>query len=1076
MASERVPRTRRNKDQQLQPARAFRPSLSVTVRNVMATSREAIFCLHNRYLHSFHTTISILAFTPLHNFTALCRLPHTQRHCISSTFSPFLTLTPPTTRTGSSQPAMRTRAQERSTSAEPGASQQQQTRKRRSSSTSQASTIADEPAIKKTKVAKSHKSTKVSADATHPQLTPVIEEAEQQSSQLDEPISLLPSPPHTTKTTTHRRITISPAALSRASRETSRTRKSLPAQLSGRSYTSAHPLNALVQQRIQLRKEQRRSFHEVPETVEDDFLVTADVDGPSQPSQLQGVAHTDLDGISDKASAVSVADSAYGVKSEHERLMFEDSVKQLYNEAAQAKGALKILTVELQSMGFGQPESDTSAILSSIRKSFEQVRSRLRPVMPLETADNILESTLLVNITDHVLHLDQQNEAKARIITEKEEIERDLLTQVDALVDKLADGEERRNELEQELVEYQTQYDSDAGYIKELQRRLQQVDTDHGKLNEVLAEKIARLEELEQDKDTLDKSCKKLGAALDNYRKEELRLHQLIEKAEQNFKSKTEEANDKHTRETTKLRQHLENEQAGRQKAEGEASDHATQLSKLKDSLAKETAVMEKLRAQIEQLRADYQDVESDKLEAEQIVDTKQATIEGLLQEAEDTGRHIAELEDKYAKLQTLHDSEKRQRESAEAGLDDAQVKVKDLDEKLHKQGVQANELRQKLFEVQQRTQKTIEGLENDLATHQAQSEKDMADETARRQTAEDLADFRQEQIVELERQLAEVEADMEKALDDKESVLQSMEERAINLEDELDKNKALLKKKIAEHTTLKKDTTEQIHDLHRKIRDLEQNIVDQEDALTKIRDSAELQQDQMNATLHSRDTTINTLQTELGNNRHLITDLENAKASLERRVEDEAESMLTEQNRLENMIAGLRNAMVTKDKELNDLARKATDNDTAYQTTLSTKDTTITELQATVTDANDKLQEMHRRNAHLRELFHAYAEKATGKMDDLYEQIATLKNSVNEDATTLEKDAQAILAKMDEDLFVVPAIESAEVEQVDAQRDEQQQQQVVKAGKKKGGRRVTGRRIRDSGIGVSSDFEPQAA
>jgi myosin protein heavy chain len=51
--------------------------------------------------------------------------------------------------------------------------------------------------------------------------------------------------------------------------------------------------------------------------------------------------------------------------------------------------------------------------------------------------------------------------------------------------------------------------------------------------------------------------------------------------------------------------------------------------------------------------------------------------------------------------LRSLADSEHRQREAAEATLDERNEKIAELESKIHDAGIQANELRSKLFQVQ---------------------------------------------------------------------------------------------------------------------------------------------------------------------------------------------------------------------------------------------------------------------------------------------------------------------------------------------------------------------------------------
>ncbi|KAF4553148.1 Hypothetical protein D9617_8g051620 [Elsinoe fawcettii] len=994
---------------------------------------------------------------------------------------------------------MKTRAQERTTSVEPGASQTSQpepsaptrnTRKRRASTASHAesdmvdtSQLDSQPAIKKRKKTKVviKDITPSQESVVHPELSPIREDNSQPStngfgrSQFDEVPADSQLTQVTTKTTTSRRATL-PAfsqedipSQSQSQQKSLKPRKSMPVSLAlqhfspGRFESGMMSLNRLVQERMKQRLESQNvtqldgsddidmSQHET------DIMVYSNIDGPSQPPEIAVQSPT-----SERADSLTDFDSALVIKSDQERSNYEASIKRLAQEASEARSSLEILTVELSSMGFGSPDAQAQAVIDSIRLSFDNVRYRLRDILPFDITADVQEQTLLMRIADQLVKFAHDNAKKDIVVAEQKTFEQDLLSQIDVLIDKLAEANLLRERLERANGEFDTQNEEDDRYIKQLEQKLHEVDKNFKQISSTLEVTITQKQTLENENGVLDDSCGKLKSALEGYRQTESKLLELITRMESDHATALAELKDQHKSEHLRFTEELRVEQDGRDAAEKRAADVEKAAAELTKSLEKEAAMISKLKAEIEELRADLLEAQSGKESAEEDASTKAASISDLQQQLEKTEMDLAKLEDDYADLQKLHEAEKRQREAAETELDETHVKVKSLNDKLHKQGVEANELRQKLFEVQQRDQKTIKEYQTTMAERTEQYETDLAGESARREEAEQLAADRQAYIDDLETKLANLEADMRKTLGDKEALLQQMEDRCVKLEEDIDELQSALDAKTAEHADLQQSTAEQIIALETTVGALTSTLNDTNTTLNTVRHQASTQQQQMLATLSDRDTTITTLTHDLDVANSAINVLEGDKSSLERRVESEAEAMLTYTAEKEAQVTSLTDTVRTKQAEVQELTQRAVEVDNAWHALVKEKEEYIATLEDEVEVRDDGMDGLKEKNRELREKFEEYVALAQGKIGSLSAEVERLARLAREDEGVLRREGKRLLETVEEDW---DGIEVGECSLSPAMR-------VVEKKRFKKTRRA----VRDSGIGGSSDVEGMLA
>ncbi|PNS14222.1 hypothetical protein CAC42_6735 [Sphaceloma murrayae] len=982
---------------------------------------------------------------------------------------------------------MKTRAQERGPSAEPGASQQESrlSRKRRASVASQASDALEHSQSESQQVVKKRKKSKVTVKQTsqsqensngHPTLPIVQEESTQitvndgrspdmASTQEDVHLSQT-----STQKTSSRRVTMPPSAFSDEGhqlqpQQKNRPRKSLPAALDSQTFalngydSGMESLNKLVAQRVKQRMEaqalsQLDGSDDVDMThLSQDMLVYTHIDDPDLDVKSQ-------DG--DRADSLADVDPSMLIKTDQERAQYEASINRLYREASEAKSALEILTVELQAMGFGGPDADSQGVIESVRSSFNQVRYRLRDILPLQTSEDVLEHALLKQITDYLIRLHGRDAQREVLLAKKDTNERALLIQVDELIEKLADAEIIRQRLQTANEEFEQQNLDDEKYIKELENKMAEVTASLDHVSGLLGLKTAQIKDLEVENNRLEESCEKIKSAVETYRQAETTLENLVNRLEKEHARSIEQSQQDHDAEKDRLMEALHDERQAREAEEARTKVFEQKIADLSKSAENKAAAISKLKAQIEELKAETLALQTEKDATEDDGARKTEHITALQQQLTETEASLNKIEEDLADLRKLNEAEKRQREAAETELDESHVKVKSLNDKLHKQGLEANELRSKLFQAQQREQQASRDFETARAEQTEQFEVDFAAEATRREEAEALAEQRQSDIGELERKLINLESSMKKALYGKEFLLQDMESRCVTLDGELEETRRTLADKTAEHHALQESTTTIIVGLEQDIQSLRADLAAKTDDLENIRSQSATQQQQMLTTLSARDATIITLTNDLTNAEHTIAALESDKSSLERRVTSEAEAMLSYTAEKEEQIDNLNNVICDKQAEIESLSEKATEVDRAWNAFAKGKDLRIEELERTEVEREESFTLLNRGYEKVKEQFKEYVRVAEERMARLARETERLDGIAKGEEMGLKKEGKRMLEEIEEEHFVDAVLGNGAMESP--------VERVVEKKKVKRSKKM----VRDSGIGGSDDADAQ--
>ncbi|KAK5013715.1 hypothetical protein LTR39_003515, partial [Cryomyces antarcticus] len=529
--------------------------------------------------------------------------------------------------------------------------------------------------------------------------------------------------------------------------------------------------------------------------IQDDELVldsSMDVTYPSLSSKVETT--TAITTTSTSSSQNNLPDTRW----EAERASFEQAIMRLEREAGDAKAAYEILRIELESLGF--PGIDSTTILHSIRESFRQIRLRVTNLLPNQVSQVTNNSQLLTLVVDNVETLLGSTHEQQKTMVKREHLERQW-RELDV------DNEEKDKQivdLEAELGELQGEQESDQRLLREREERLAALETE--KEHHIL-------------------SIERLGVALENYRAEEAKLQQLISKMEKDHNASMSKVDKAHKKDVVAFEAQLASEQGKRLLIEEEAD--------------RKTTLITELELQIEKDRTEHDNLRSQLVKLQEVYELEKAHGAGLTNDLQEKDHYISELEERVeaaeadladlnANLEQLKknlESERRQREAAETELEASNAEVDTLNEKLHAAGLQANELRQKLFGLQMDKEKVIREMEEAAAERDEQYQNDIAAEIARREEALNLAASRNVTIGQLEEELTISEMTMRTLLAERDTVISAQEETIAERQSVIDQLTTTLEATNLASAEYKLKTEAQIALLQTAISDLNETV-----------------------------------------------------------------------------------------------------------------------------------------------------------------------------------------------------------------------------------------------------------
>ncbi|OSS43603.1 hypothetical protein B5807_11756 [Epicoccum nigrum] len=746
---------------------------------------------------------------------------------------------------------------------------------------------------------------------------------------------------------------------------------------------------------------------------------------------------------------------------------YEREIQRLTQEMAESVGALRVISIEIQNLGFLKAGANSADVLSSMRTGFADLRTVVEKFFPDET-HGITNEQLLQKIPKLFSGVFYELRERTQILEDARQTETLLRRQYEGVLDLLGEAEERKTELDKKVYTLDKLNEDKQRTIADLEERVQT-------LTDLTEDQEAELRQKDLQKDTLaeqvdekDTDLNRLRESLETYQTDLDDLSRTSNEAEQEYKERIARMEEEHGATVADLEAQLSVEQEGREAAEDEA--------------IQKTAFIEELQGRVDQMEADFGDIDAtlaglrEKLASE--TETRVILEAERDEQAEQVYQHKNTIENLAENLKDITDqleeakaniiAEREQRETTEAALDEANEKIEDLNDKVHQLGIQANELRSKLYEVQQ--EKVVEIAEIREAAEEREHE--LAEQLAAEQELRDsaqqaVADIEQE-LASLKESLAVSEADLVKMTEARDLLEGDRELQVGNIHNELAESQAKL-------IALENSTSSEIDSLQAQITDLTNENARKQAEIQRLAErlvEAEQTFDEEKATL---DTTIATLERDLAEAQADNEAYRRENESLSDRVGREAVELLSITNSHADETGALQTVIATQADTIVELQNQNANLTTEKEALFADKDAQIEELQLLVDDRAEKLAQVEAARLDVVKEFANYEQDTRETIDRLTLQQRALQEQNEALAEDLKKrgaDAVAAVRAM--------KIQGLEVKTMGVNLHRVATGKVgkisekVKIGKKsKGGRKVAKRQW-DSGFGVDENVEEE--
>jgi chromosome segregation ATPase len=747
---------------------------------------------------------------------------------------------------------------------------------------------------------------------------------------------------------------------------------------------------------------------------------------------------------------------------------FETEFERLTVKLATSEGALRIIALQLQNLHVVRPGASSKDIIDALRHAFEGARETVEKLFPGTTIG--LTNAELIGRMVQMIEETMVELSEKVTITEKHNANEQLLrAEVNGLIDLLTSSEAKNKDLEDKFYTLDKTNDKNERELVELQERVVTLDGLVNTQDADIQQRDATIRGLNDELEDKETALQRIRDALNKYREDCDALTATVTRLERHHEDLIAKMEQDHAAVVQDLQQQLEAEMAARDVAEGEAlqkteyiEESEERLGALEKDILDFTNQMTNLQYLLAEETELRQATEQERDEAQQTAYNRQNEIENLKEQ-------IADLEAQLHEFRTNLDAERTQRVQTEATLDEANEKIDELNDQVHTAGLQANELRSKLFEVQQAKELVIAQLKDEAKDREEELQEDLNAEIQRRQTAEQDVATLDAQCNQLQSTLTITENDLEDMARQRDALEADRNEKVAignRQRDDLAKKLAAL-----ENTSASTITT-----LQANITDLTNDLAAQRVAVQELKDAAIEANQQYTDTLADRDATIETLETDLTVARDANNELEAENKSLARRVENEAHELLNIMGAHAEEANNLRAAIAAQDAHIAILQQNATKAAVEYTAELTEKVQEIEDMRIMGDNRAEIIVALQNQIEDLKERFRIAENDTRTTMDALTESRRKLQEENEQLAAALiRRNAEALKAIQE---MKVKGVEvktngAGDLHQVFSGKITKVAEKV-KIGKKKGPGIRKSKRQWDSGFGVDEMIEDE--
>lgn len=748
-------------------------------------------------------------------------------------------------------------------------------------------------------------------------------------------------------------------------------------------------------------------------------------------------------------------------------LRYETEIDSLKVEYTKLETSLRTIGLRLQNLNILPPGSTHDEILTRLRHVFDNAREEVELLFPESTTD-VSNGDLIPLLLEYLRGLVTEVQKKIMVLEKSRETTEKLQSELVSAVDLASQSEQRNSELQSELKTVDTDNDQLRRQVLDLEGRGEALTQSVQQRDEDIFEKDAKVAGLEDQLVDRDTELDRLRHALEGYRNDVDKLTEMVTRMDEQHNATIEGMTNEHNDMVEDFEKQLQDETNARTTAEDDATQKGEYIDELEgrlqllESNAEQlTTGLHDLRTRLAEETAAREEVEADRdiLDADLVV--RNTTIQELENTLEAHQAEIQALKDELAKEQEDH----KQSQADVEGRDD---QLDDLNRKIHDGGIRENELRSKLFSLQQEKEQTIAALKEEAKALQEDLQGQLDDEAAQRRNAEtDVTDL-DGRVLELEQELRTTQEDLADMTRDRDELEVDRDTRVKKAGDHI----AVIEQKLADaesaYESLSRDLNATIEDLSREIGLYKDQIYDMEQT------AGQAAQQHMDD-LANRDGDIQQLQDENATLQDEIADLKKYSAGLEKRVETEATEFLAMAGNHNEETAALKNTIALQASTISNLQNAHEELKEEHERVLYEKADQIEEL-SLMNDA--KVEELTVLVAQLEQLkatFAAQEDANAAAMDEMNEghRILLAQN---------EALAQDIKRRATETVAAFSQMKTAGVtvkpKNLDLHRIANGKvtkvSENVRVGKRRSGRSKTHKRQWDSGVGMDEEVEDE--
>ncbi|KAI9708907.1 MAG: hypothetical protein M1820_003601 [Bogoriella megaspora] len=781
---------------------------------------------------------------------------------------------------------------------------------------------------------------------------------------------------------------------------------------------------------------------------------------------------------------------------DNEREDYEKALITANKELGERTALLQILTIELENLGFLLNDQNSGiadtmektpnvlAVVASIRDTLQKTKAELEFLLP-EKISKATSTNEIFNIAIANIRLLQERQAEATTtIQQSQSMEVLLNKQCKELLDKLGEMEARHESLKVQWNELDLSNDHKEKRNIELRDLIKQLDIAARDRDALVVQKDSQLTSLQTETANQSQDLDKLRTTLQNYVNEEARLQSFILKLEEQQANKIADLTRKHDASTKKWTKALEIEKGHLGQAEAEIHTKTAVITALELRLEDDGVKVDKLNVQLAGSVATMTNEQKRRQIAEEALKDQHKFVKGLEEQIADGKADLSETQAEVKGLKEHLRTEQTQREKTENTLDNANEEIENLQKEVNAKGIEANELRQKIFEAQVAKEAAIKKLQEDANTLEEDLRHNLAAETEHRKTAEQIATDHEGVITDLKQKLKSTEQEMVKLLHGKDKSLKSQAETITGLRGELDSKSSRLDVVSNDLELLKKQNRKEVASLHASLHNVNEDLRSRNYTIQTLESDAVKLATRTSQDINDRNQRITQLSNELHGIKDTVETLRAEKTSLERRVESEAENMLEQQNLHAEDRNTLRTNLANKHAELQSWQQKATDLELDLNATIAEKDDEINTLKSEVQVHDTTIQALRAENRGLKGRLLKTVKKRNDALARAQKDIENARLGVDAEVQEGEKDSQEVLADIEmQDVDEVVTVKTNETSNgvVANGQNVAKEVKTVKSVKAVSAVQKVRRsgRYRDSGIGManSSDgVEPEEA